>query len=70
MTPEEIKKLDAYFKSLFSNPELQVRPRPKKNDSCELYKGDEFLGVIYLDEDEGERSFSFSMAILDVDLEM
>jgi len=48
---------------------LAVKPRPKKTDSCEVYKGDEFLGVIYLDEDEGERSFSFSMAILDIDLD-
>ncbi len=69
MTPEEIKKLDAYFKSVFGNDQLAVKPRPKKTDSCEVYKGDEFLGVIYLDEDEGERSFSFSMAILDIDLD-
>lgn len=70
MTPEEIKKLDAYFKSCFGNPNLQVRARPKKTDSCEVYKGDEFLGVLYLDEDEGERSYNFSMAILDIDLDM
>lgn len=70
VTPDEIKKLDAYFKSVFGNSELAVRARPKKTDSCEVYKGEEFLGVIYLDEDEGERSFSFSMAILDIDLDM
>jgi len=70
VTPEEIKKLDAYFKSVFNNPELAVKPRPKKTDSCEVYKGDEFLGVLYLDEDEGERSYNFSMAILDIDLDM
>lgn len=69
MTPEEIKKLDAYFKFVFGNEQLTVKPRPKKTDSCEVYKGEEFLGVIYLDEDEGERSFSFSMAILDIDLD-
>ena len=70
VTPDEIKKLDAYFKSVFGNPHLSVRARPKKTDSCEVYKGDEFLGVLYLDEDEGERSYNFSMAILDIDLEM
>lgn len=70
MTPEEIKKLDAYFKMVFGNDALSVKPRPKKTDSCEVYKGDEFLGVLYLDEDEGERSFNFSMAILDIDLDM
>jgi len=69
VTPEEIKKLDAYFKMVFANPELAVRARPKKTDSCEVYKGDEFLGVLYLDEDEGERSYNFSMAILDIDLD-
>ena len=69
MTPEEIKKLNDYFQKVFGTPELQVRARPKKTDSCEVYKGDEFLGVLYLDEDEGERSYSFSMAILDIDLD-
>ena len=69
MTPEEIKKLDAYLKSLFGNQEFVVKPRPKKTDSCEVYKGEEFIGVLYLDEDEGERSYNFSMAILDIDIE-
>ena len=69
MKPDEIKKLDAYFKKLFENDALSVRPRPKKTDSCEVYKGDEFIGVLFLDEDEGERSYNFSMAILDIDIE-
>lgn len=68
MNPEEIKKLDAYFKKVFANPLLQVRARPKKDDSCELYKEDEFLGVIYRDEEDGDLSYNFSMAILDFDL--
>ena len=70
MTPEEIKKLDAYFKRLFGNADINVRARPKKTDSCEVYIADEFIGVLYLDEDEGERSYNFSMAILDIDLDM
>ena len=69
MKPEEITKLDAYFKRVFGNDMLEVRRRPKKDDSCELYKEDEFLGVIYRDEDEGELSYNFSMAILDIDLD-
>lgn len=69
MKPEEIRKLDAYFKSVFQNPSLTVRARPRKDDSCELYLGDEFLGIIFRDEDEGELSYNFSMAILDVDLD-
>jgi len=67
--PDEISKLDAYFKRVFANDLLQVRARPKKDDSCELYKADEFLGVIYRDEEDGELSYNFSMAILDIDLD-
>ena len=69
MNPQEIKKLDAYLKKVFNNPSLEVRARPKKDDSCEVYKEDELLGVIYRDEDEGELSYNFSMAILDIDLD-
>jgi hypothetical protein len=69
LKPDEIRKLDAYFKQVFGTPGLTVKARPKKDDSVEVYKGDEFLGVIYRDEDEGELSYSFSMAILDIDLE-
>ena len=67
MNPDEIKKLDTYLKRVL-NPEIQVRARPKKDDSAEVYAGDEFIGIIYLDDEDGDRSFNFSMAILDVDL--
>jgi len=65
--PEEIKKLDAYFKRTF-NPQVIVKARPRKNDSAEVYLGEEFLGVVYIDDEDGDRSYNFSMAILDVDL--
>ena len=65
--PEEIKKLDAYFKRTL-NPQIVVKARPRKNDSAEVYLGEEFLGVIYIDDEDGDRSYNFSMAILDVDL--
>jgi hypothetical protein len=66
LKPEEIRKLDAYFKRVFQNQTLQVKARPRKEDSAELYVGDEFLGLIFKDEDEGD--YNFSMAILNVDL--
>jgi hypothetical protein len=65
--PEELKKLDAYFKRTL-NPNIIVKARPRKNDSAEVYIGDEFLGVIYRDDEDGDLSYNFSMAILDVDL--
>lgn len=67
MKTEEIKKLDAYFKRTF-NPEMTVKARPRKDDSAEVYLGEEFLGVVYVDDEDGDLSYNFSMAILDVDL--
>jgi hypothetical protein len=65
--PDEIKKLDAYFKRTL-NPTIVVKARPRKDDSAEVYVGEEFLGVVFKDEEDGELSYNFSMAILDVDL--
>ncbi|HWP27112.1 MAG TPA: DUF3126 family protein [Xanthobacteraceae bacterium] len=69
MDVEEIKKLDAYLKRLFSNPRIQVRPRPRKDDSAEVYIGDEFIGVLFVDDEDDDRSYNFQMAILGADLE-
>ncbi len=68
MDVAEIAKLDAYLKRLFSNPRIRVVPRPKKTDSAEVYIGDEFIGVLFVDDEDGDRSFNFQMAILETDL--
>ncbi len=68
MTRDEILKLENYLKKLFRVPELQVRQRPRKDDSAEVFIGEEFIGVIFRDEDEGETAYQFQMAILDFDL--
>ena len=67
MKPDEIKKLDAYFKRTL-NPAIVVKARPRKNESAEVYIGDEFLGVIFRDDEDGDLSYNLSMAILAEDL--
>lgn len=69
MKPDEIAKLTKFLRGKFNNPGLSVRARPQKKDSGEVYISDEFIGVIYRDEEDGELSYNFSMAILDFDLE-
>jgi hypothetical protein len=66
---QEIKKIDTYLKRLFSNPRIRVVPRPKKEDSAEVYIGDEFIGVLFVDDEDADRSYNFQMAILETDLE-
>jgi hypothetical protein len=66
---QEVKKLDAYLKKLFGNQRIRVVPRPKKDDSAEVYVGDEFVGVLFVDDEDDDRSYNFQMAILGSDLE-
>ncbi len=70
VTPEEIAKLNKYLRNKFKLPELEVRRRARKDDSAEVYIGDEFIGVIFKDdEDPNDICYNFQMAILDYDLE-
>ena len=68
MDPFEIARLQQYFRTKFNLQNLTIRARPNKDDSAEVYFGDEFLGVIFRDDEEGEVSYDFNMAILDIDL--
>ncbi len=69
MKPEEITKLQAYLRKALKSPTIEVRKRAKKNDSAEVYIGNEFLGVISRDDEDGEVSYNFDMAILEMDLD-
>lgn len=69
MDVQDIRKLEAYMRRLFGNARLRVVPRPKKDDSAEVYIGEEFIGVLFVDDEDDERSYNFSMAILATDLD-
>ena len=69
MTSEELTKLTRFFRNTFENQSLSIKPRPRIDDSAELYVGEEFLGIVTRIEDEGEVSYDLSMSILDIDLE-
>ena len=69
MDAKEIRKLEDYMRRLFANTKLRVVPRPKKDDSAEVYMGEEFIGVMFVDDEDEERSYNFQMAILPADLE-
>ena len=69
MDVQEVRKLDAYLKKVFGNPRIRVVPRPKKDDSAEVYIGEEFIGVLFVDDEDDDRSYNFQMAILDTDLD-
>lgn len=68
MTPQEIARLQGYLRDKFNRPDLSVRGRANKDDSAEVYFGDEFVGVLFRDDEEGDVSYDFNMAILEIDL--
>lgn len=69
MDRAEAAKLEAYFRKTFKNTSLRVVPHMKKKDMAELFAGEDFLGPIYRDTEDGETSWNFSMAILEMDLD-
>ena len=69
MDRNEILKLEKFFQKRFNLPSMTVRQRPQKGDSAEVYVGDEFIGIVFRDDEDGDMSYNFTMAILDIDLE-
>ena len=69
MDKQEISKLEGFLRRTFQNQAIQVRQRPRKEDSAEVYIGDEFIGVLFRDDEDEDLSYNFQMAILDYDLE-
>ena len=68
MKIEELKKVEAYLRRLFQNQTISVKARPRKDDSAEVFVGEEFIGVVYRDDEDDELSYNFTMAILAMDL--
>jgi len=68
MEKSEITRLQSYLQQKFGNKTLSLAVRKEAKDSVEVMLQGEFIGVIYRDEDEGEISYDFNMAILEMDL--
>jgi len=64
---KDIRKIEGHLRGTFANARITLRPRPKQKDSAEVYIGEEFIAVLFL-EDNG-KAFAFQMAILDTDLD-
>ena len=67
MNASDILRLQEYLRTKFGNPGFEVRGRSNKDDSAEVYLNDEFIGVLFIDEDDDE-TYHLNMAILEIDL--
>ena len=63
MKKEEIIKLRAHLRRCFGAPQLAVTPSSRQRDAADVSLGERKLGAIVVDDEDGDRSFSFAMAI-------
>lgn len=63
----ELLSVEKYLRRKFGNNAITLNEQ--KDGSCEVLIDDEFIGVLFRDEEDGELSYAFNMAILDIDLE-
>ena len=62
MDVQEVRKLDNYLKKVFGNPHIRVVP--KQGDvAAEVFVGEDDLGEMTVDDEDGERSYNFRMVI-------
>ena len=64
-----LKKIESFFRQKFSNKKIKIEGRANKDDSAEVFIEDEFIGVVFEDNEDGETCFQFNMTILSEDLE-
>lgn len=69
MEKPDIQRVEKYMRQLFNNANIRLMARAKKKDSAEVFIGDEFIGLVHEDKEDGDLSYNFTMAILDTDLE-
>ena len=65
---QPVPTLTNYLRLKFDNEKIRVVTRPKKIDSLEVYLGDDFLGVLFLETEKGRKTYILELPILDIDL--
>lgn len=68
MTPNEIAKLQSYLRKLFGNEKIRIAAPVKRGAPVEFFVGQEFVGVVHRDEEDGEVSYALQISILEEDL--
>ena len=68
MTPIDIARVQAYLRKLFGTTLIRIVPPGKAGLSVEMAVGDEVLGTVHKDTDDGEVSYSLTLTILEEDL--
>jgi hypothetical protein len=58
---QEIRKLDAYLRTLFGNSRIRIVP--KEEDTANVFAGEERIGHLTVDDEDEERSYNVEIKI-------
>jgi Protein of unknown function (DUF3126) len=59
----EIHKLQAFLRKTLGSESIKVALNPRDTEKADVHMGERKLGTIDVDDEDGDRSFSFSMKI-------
>ena len=69
MNASDAARVQNYLRQRFGNKRLSIGRRENKTDSADLMLEDEFIGVVFADDEDGETCYHVQISILDEDLE-
>ncbi|HYM01753.1 MAG TPA: DUF3126 family protein [Stellaceae bacterium] len=68
MKPNEVARVQDYLRKTFANDRIAIDLPARRGAPVEVRIGEEFIGVLHRDEDEGEISYALHITILEMDL--
>jgi hypothetical protein len=63
MDVSEVRKLDAFLKKQFGNARIRVVPKAGKEDGADVHVGEERIGKLTVDDEDGDRSYNVEIKI-------
>ncbi len=63
MDKSELRKLQAFLRQSLGNDDIRVTPDPKNPDDGAVHLGERKIAAIAVDDEDGDRSFAFSMKV-------
>jgi hypothetical protein len=68
MKPSDIARVQAYLRTTLGSNRIHIDAPKSRTASVEVRAGQEFIGTLHRDEEDGEVSYSLHITILEEDL--
>ena len=68
MKPSDIARVQAYLRTTLGSDRIQIVAPKNRGASVEVRSGNDFIGTLHRDDEDGEVSYSLHITILEEDL--